>query len=300
MNQDQIFQNLVSLLPGIKIFKNYPLAPLTTVKLGGPASIFINPQTTSEFISVLKLVQPHPFFILGNGSNVLIPDQGLDKIVIHNDSNSIEYLPNNQVKVDSGVQLPLLINQTVDHSLSGLEEYAYIPSTIGGAIFGNIHGTNKNDFNKLLVSIDIFDTTDQTQKTLNPLDLSWSYDTSEFQQHPNWIILQATLQLNPGDSSLLKQTVVEIISKKSPIQSMVSLGCVFKNPLNDSAGRIIDQELGLKGFVLGGVQVSPNHANFIINTGTGTAADYLALIQKIQQLAQAKGFSLETEIKLLQ
>ena len=300
MNQEIVFQTLVSQLPSVKIFKNYPLALLTTVKIGGPASIFVNPQTTDEFVSVLKLIKDSPFFILGNGSNLLIPDHGLDKIVIQNSANKIEYLANNQVKVDSGVQLPLLISDTINHSLGNLEEYAYIPSTIGGAIHGNIHGVNKNDFNKFLVSIDIFDLQDQTQKTLFASNLSWGYDSSEFQSHPNWIILSAILQLSPVDPKASKQIVADIIAKKSPVQSMTSLGCVFKNPSNDSAGRIIDQELGLKGFVLGGVQVSPNHANFIINLGLGTAADYQALIKKIQTEAKAKGFTLETEIKLLE
>ncbi|MBU1118113.1 UDP-N-acetylmuramate dehydrogenase [Patescibacteria group bacterium] len=279
-------------------YRNHSLAPYTTVKIGGPADTFIITTTTDEFVQTLKNINKK-LVILGNGSNTLISDTGIRDTVIKNTANKIEYLSDNTVRVESGVQLPFLINDTINHSLSGLEEFTYIPSTIGGAIHGNIHGVNKNNFDKFLVSIEIFDQNLKTRKSFLAKDLNWSYDHSEFQQHPEWVILSATLKLSPGDPATLKQTVTDITAKKITTQSMNSLGSTFKNPQNDFAGRIIDEELHLKGFRLGDAQISEKHANFILNLGHATASDYYALIKKIQSEAKEKGFLLEPEIKFL-
>lgn len=317
-------ESLKSAFPDTFIAANHPLAPLTTVKIGGPADIFINVKTTEELINILKYLSegnvsfraqssevntegrehekkslPSEITILGNGSNVLISDSGIRGIVIKNSASSIKYLPNNQVKVSSGVRLSFLINDSIKHSLSGLEEFAYIPSTLGGAIVGNIHGVNKNNFDKFLVSVDVFNLNSSTIQDLKSTDLSWDYDSSEFQHHPEWIILSALLQLQPGNPDS-PQTVTDIITKKTATQPMNSLGSVFKNPPNDSAGRIIDQELGLKGFRLNNVQVSPKHANFFLNLGHATALNYLTVIKKVQFEAKSKlNLDLELEIKFL-
>jgi UDP-N-acetylmuramate dehydrogenase len=284
----------------MEIYQKHPLAPYTTVKIGGPADTFIITTTSDEFVETLRDIgKANEITILGNGSNVLISDSGIRGTVIKNTANSVEYLPNNLIKVDSGVQLPLLITDTINHSLSGLEEFAYIPSSIGGAIHGNIHGIDKNNFDRFLTEIQVFDLDTKTIKSINSKDLSWSYDTSEFKSKPNLIIISATLQLFPGNPNISKQKVVDIITKKITTQSMNSLGSVFKNPPNDFAGRIIDLELNLKEFRIGDAQISPLHANFILNLGHATATDYLRLIKKIQSEAKAKGYILEPEIKFL-
>lgn len=283
----------------MKIYQNHPLAPYTTVKIGGPADTFITTDNTQEFIDALKKYSSESLTVLGNGSNVLISDSGIRGVVIKNLSKNIEYLPNNQIKVDSGVQLPLLISDSISHSLSNLEEFAYIPSTIGGAVYGNIHGVNKNNFDKFIVSIEIFDLHTKTFKKILSSQLKWSYDTSEFKSHPEWVIISIILQLNPGNPEKSQQTVLDIVSIKTTTQAMNSLGSVFKNPPNDAAGRIIDQELHLKGFQIGDAQISPKHGNFILNLGHATATDYFALIQKIQSAAKEKKFILEPEIKFL-
>lgn len=282
----------------MEIYQNHSLSPHTTVKIGGPADTFIITHTTAEFIEALT--NNIHLTILGNGSNVLISDSGIRGTVIKNQANSIGYLPDNQVQIDSGVQLQLLINDTINHSLSGLEEFAYIPSSIGGAIYGNIHGVNKNNFDKFLTEIEVFDLNSKTIKTLNSTDLSWSYDTSEFKSHPSLIILSATLKLAQGDPITSKQTIINIITQKIKTQSMNSLGSVFKNPKNDFAGRIIDQELHLKGFQIGDAQISPLHANFILNLGHATASDYLSIIKKVQFETKSKlNITLEPEIIFL-
>lgn len=281
----------------MKILKNEPLAPFTTVKIGGPAQTLVITDTTQEFIEALQKTRNSDLFILGNGSNILISDQGIPATVIKNNSQSVAYLDSDSVKVDSGVQLPWLINDTINHSLSGLEEFAYIPSSIGGAIYGNIHGINKNNFDKFVRKITIFDRKTQTVAELDSPSMSWDYDFSEFKEKPHLIILSALLQLTPGNKNLSQQQVKDIIAKKILSQSMNSLGSTFKNPPGDAAGRIIDQELNLKGYRIGDAQISPKHANFILNLGQATATDYKAVIDHVIQTAKTKlNLTLEPEI----
>ena len=265
------------------IQKNIILAPYTTVKIGGPADFFIHTKNTDEFVEALDYGQKNnlPITILGNGSNILISDSGIRGLVIKNDSQEIELFDQDKIRVSSGTQLSSLINFSLDHNLLGLEEFAYIPSTVGGAVAGDIHGDDKNHFSKFIDSLEKF----------------------------NDFIVCAVLKLNPGDPTQAKQKVKDIIQKKSQIQAMNSLGSVFKNlPAetlakvgpNIPAGMIIDKDLNLKGYSIGDAQISPNHGNFIVNNGSATAKDYLALINLIQSQMQTKfGFQFELEIKLL-
>ncbi len=274
MDLKKVFADLKNNLPNLEIYQNHPLAPYTTVKIGGPADIFIHTHNSDEFLSVLKFISEFKatIIILGNGSNVLISDSGIRGIVIKNDSQEVELLPENKVKVSSGTQLSYLINFTLDHNLLGLEEFAYIPSTIGGAIAGNIHGF-RSHFSDYVESVEKY----------------------------NDFIISAVLKLNSGDSAQAKIEVKETIQKKSSVQSTISTGSIFKNPIDkDPAGQIIDKQLNLKGHSTGDAQISPLHANFIINNGKATAKDYLALINLIQSKTQETlGFQFELEIKLL-
>ena len=268
-SQKKLSYNLV-----MNIQQNILLAPYTTVKIGGPADFFVHTKNSEEFIEAIKYGQKNnlPITVLGNGSNTLISDSGIRGLVIKNDSNEIEILPENKVKVSSGTQLTYLINFTLDHNLLGLEEFAYIPSTIGGAAAGITHGI-RHPFAEYIESVEKY---------------------GDF-------IVSVVLKLSSGDPTLAKAEMREIIQRKVAFQSMNSLGSVFKNtPGQDPSGMIIDKNLNLKGYSIGGAQISPKHGNFILNNGTATAADYLSLINLIQSQMQAKmGFQLELEIKLL-
>lgn len=274
METEIFYSELKKALPDLDIQRNHSLAKYTTVNIGGPADIFVHLKSTSDFLVTLDLAKKHqiPVTVIGNGSNILIADKGIRGLVIKNDSNEIELLDKNTIKASSGTQLSSLINYSLNHDLLGLQHFAYIPSTLGGAIAGNIHGV-KDFFSQYVDSVQYFDT----------------------------FIISATLKLTPGDGVTAKKEVLEIIQKKSLVQPMNSLGCVFKNPNKDSpAGMIIDQELNLKGQSCGDAQISPNHANFIINKGSATAKDYLHLINLIQtEMKNKKGFQFELEIKLL-
>jgi UDP-N-acetylmuramate dehydrogenase len=283
----------------MELLKDIPLVPYTTLKIGGLAQYFCQATTKNELLAALNSPLK-PKTILGNGSNVLISDSGFHGLVIKNSVSKINYLDNYQVLVGTGTSLPLLITDTVNHHLTGLEEFAHIPGTVGGAVYCNIHGVNKNNFDKFLISVEIYDLNSSKIRHLPSKDLRWDYDFSEFQQKPHLIILSVTLQLSLGNKNQSIDTVRQIISQKSSRQPTNSLGCVFKNPPNDSAGRIIDEDLKLKGFRIGDAQVSEKHANFIINLGHATASDYLLVIHHIQSLAKSKlNLDLVPEIQFL-
>ena len=314
MDTNKIYSSLKSQFLDLEIYQNHPLAPYTTVKIGGPADIFIHIKSSEELKNVLNFIYhlTSSIFltILGNGSNTLISDSGIRGIVIKNDSQEIEILPNNQVKIDSGTQLILAIKFLAQHQLSGLEEFAYIPASIGGAIYDNIHGFDKNDFNQFLESIEVFNPNTNQLINYSANQLKWSYDHSPFETQPDLTIISAVLKLKPGNTQEIQTKADTIFKDKSTKQLMNSLGCVFKNPSPEicqkiwgepkGTGWIIDHELNLKGYSIGDAQISPLHANFIINNGHATATDYLKLVKFVQTQAQEKlNLTLEPEIKFL-
>ena len=254
--------------------RNVSLAPFTTVKIGGPAEFCIEITSYRQFKAVLEELKNKKITILGNGSNVLISDKGLKDYVLINSTNKIKILKNDQIYAESGTQLAHLIEFSLKHGLVGLETFAYIPSTLGRAIAGNIHGP-KCLFSSIIKSV-------------------------EYGKHNNPIILSAILQLKKGDVVAAKKIYQEIIAKKSLSQPMNSLGCIFKNIGDQSVGEIIDKKLKLKGLSIGDAKISEKHANFIENIGQATARDYYSLINLIQDKAKKElNLDLELEIKLL-
>jgi UDP-N-acetylmuramate dehydrogenase len=319
------------------------------LKIGGLADIFVNCLNGDQFLSILQYISNNnikEFTILGNGSNILISDSGLRGIVIKNSSSNIDILnkiedsknvdkidthrtenepdaylnfnnldydesnePTVLVKIDSGVNLPYAINYLIENGVTGLQWFGYIPGTIGGAIYCNIHG-GKYHFSDYIHEIEVLNLDTNQTKTYPKNEFGWDYDKSFFQTNDNLIILSVTLKLYLGDMERAKNTVNEWIKQKVEVQSMSSAGSVFKNPKLEeclplwneqkSTGWIIDHELNAKGKSIGDAQISPLHANFIVNNGQATAKDYLALINLIQSQMQEKfGFKFELEIKLL-
>ena len=377
MDTDKIYSKLKSTFLNLEIYQNHPLAPYTTIKIGGPADIFIHTNSSEELTKVLKFLKTEnteamifeerkplrplakdastsknslqgefSITILGNGSNTLISDSGIRGIVIKNSSTTFsisdttsppqkidrfstqrtendpsKYLnfgaldydesdkPRVLVKIDSGCNLPQIINQLINKNITGLQWFGYIPGSIGGAIFGNIHGGAYN-FSDFIKEVEVFDLQTSNILHLTSDQLSWGYDFSSFQQNPHLVILSVTMSLFQGDTTKARETVLAWVKQKSTVQSMNSLGSVFKNPPLEtcqkiwgeqkSAGWIIDNELKLKGQNSGDAQISLKHANFIINNGHATAKDYLNLVSLIQSQMQEKfGFQFELEIKLL-
>lgn len=251
------------------IIQNQILAPYTTFKIGGPAEYFCEAKTTIQLKEAIKLAKTNhwPLTLLGKGSNILIPDKGLKGLVIKNSTAKIKLLPQHQVELDSGVFLPKAILYLINHSLTGLEAFSGIPATVGGATAVAMHGVGH----------------------------LWSEFVIKVTKYQG-VILTVTLQLKPGNAEAARRLVKTIQLKKAH-QPQQSSGCIFKNPSGQSAGAIIDQQLHLKGRQLGQAQISPRHANFIVNLGGAKAADVRQLIKLIQTQAKTKlNLTLEPEI----
>ncbi len=380
MDYTQTYSDLKAKFPQITIEKDHPLAPYTTLKIGGPADIFIHTKQPDEFVQLLqylsKLLSEVNNFsdhsereqaydepegsedrknsftsnlaitILGNGSNVLISDSGIRGIVIKNTASDINILDTTPIPVDfhhtytqrmenepdkyldftkldydesmepqvlvelaSGTPLPLTINRLLDQGITGLQWFAYIPGTIGGATAYNLHGGNYH-FSDYIDSVTVFNLhTGQTQ-VFAKSDLDWKYEKTYFQQHPELIILSTTLRLFRGDAAKAKKVKDAWIAQKVKVQPMNSAGSTFANPsLEDcqkiwgeqkSSGWIIDHELNLKGHRIGQAQISLQHSNFIVNLGLATSSDVYQLIKLVQSQTESRfGLKLEPEIKLL-
>jgi UDP-N-acetylmuramate dehydrogenase len=314
MDTNKIYSELKSKFPKLEIYQNHPLAPYTTIKIGGPADIFIHIKSSQDFKNILTFIcdlksNIYPT-ILGNGSNILISDSGIRGIVIKNNSSSIKPLPNYKLEISSGTQLNSAIKFLAQHQLSNLEEFSYIPASIGGAIYSNIHGFDKTNFSQLIESIEIFNLKTGEIKNIIPDQSQWNYDHSPLQTQPNLVIISAILKLKPGNTKDIQNKADTIYKDKSTKQLMNSLGCTFKNPSVQicqpiwgepkGAGWIIDNELKFKGKSIGDAQISPLHANFIVNKNKATAKDYLDLVNLIQSKMQTKfNFQFELEIKLI-
>lgn len=309
----KLIDQLKFAFPLLNFIENEPLAHHSPVKIGGPAEVFWQTTTQSDFIDVAKfcIKSRLPFTVIGWGANTLFADKGVKGLIIKNQLNQIEIIktqPNDIdavfVKIAAGTPLPSAINYLLTQNIVGLETWARIPSSIGGAIYNNIHGWGGVLLSQILVSVDILDQNGQLQ-TLNQDQLDLAYDHSRF-HHTNEIILAGLFRLAHGDGRQgLSQ--VKLIAQNKAHHPPISLGCIFQNldaktqaklqlPTN-SVGYLIDKVLKLGNLQIGDARVSPKHAAFIENQGRATAVDYLKVITTITQQAKTQlGITLKTEI----
>ena len=295
--------------------ENEPLAPKSTFKVGGTAKLFISPQSAEQLESVLGAVRSSdlPFFVTGGGSNIVFPDgtyegaiistQGIKEIFYDSDETS----PDGQALVtcQCGVPMAAFVDFCTRKNLSGTEQFAGLPGTVGGAVYMNARCFDRS-ISDILYSTNHFEFEGKAacKKEMLFDSSSWDYKKSPFQNKENpRYITQATFKLKRLSSenheeivNNCKKYIAERVNKghfKYP-----SAGSVFKNnhAFGAPSGKLID-ECGLKGFQIGGAQIAPFHGNFIINTGNASAKDVKALVEKVQQDVLSKyGFNLETEI----
>lgn len=311
-----------------------PLSKHTTWKIGGPAELFIHTKNSSELEKAVKLSKLHdvPVTILGWGSNVLISDKGLNGLVIKNSSNILTVLdevnqdiiierniearlesidkesyynfddldydesdtPTVKIRVDSGVYLPYLINVLIDKGITGLQWFAGIPGTVGGAIYNNIHGGNRF-FSEVINTVTYIDESGDI-RTKDNNELQFDYDFSIFHTTKN-IILSADLILHKGDKDRARSTSIAWATRKR-LQPSNSAGCCFQNIdkstqdalklESNSWGYIIDKVLGLKGYSVGKAIISPKHAAFIETQEGAKATDILNIFDKIYTESKQK------------
>lgn len=278
-----------------KIENKKSLKEYSSFRIGGAALYFVTVQSSEELIAALSWSKEKniPFLILGNGSNILLPDQEFPGLVIYNKINFIQR-EGLQVTVGSGVPLPSLALTLSKEGLGGLEFCGGIPGTIGGGVVMNAGAFNQD----MAAIVQEVHTINQQGivSILQKSDLQFGYRTSILQHSKN-VVLSATLQLYPSATALT--TLREWTQKRKKLQPYTSpsCGCIFRNPpKGPSAGALIDH-LGFKGKSVGGAAVSTQHANFIINQGGATASDVIHLIDQIEEVVQNKtGYLLQREI----
>jgi UDP-N-acetylmuramate dehydrogenase len=288
------------------------LAPYTTFRIGGPADLFHEPRSADELAHAIVAARGLgvPFFLLGLGANILIGDRGFRGLVIRNQARGIEIFPErNQIRAESGaVVYPDLIDAAIARGLSGLEHYVGIPSTVGGALWQNLHFLSPAPARERTMFIaevtreaEIL-TAEGERRTVGAGYFQFGYDTSILHHRPD-VVLTATFQLTPDDPERLRRTAEENLDwrreRHPPLDTEPSAGSIFKKIEGIGAGRLIDQ-CGLKGTRIGGAMVTHRHANIFINTGGATAADVRALIAHVQEVVEARtGYRLEPEISFV-
>lgn len=274
------------------------LKDFTTYKIGGTAEYFYHATDIKELGKLLIAAQKAevPVFVLGNGSNILIADKGFKGLVIKNEIKGIS-IKDNLVTVGAGKNINSVIGQAAESSLGGLEFLAGVPTTLGGAVWGNAGSATEN-IGQYVEKVTALNSAGESLE-YNKAACQFAYRESIFKHNKN-IIVEVVLRLVPGELENIKQKITALVQAKREKQDLVnpSCGCVFKNPkTGESAGKLIES-LGLKGKKMGGAKISEKHANFIINTGSATAEDVIMLISYVkQQVRDQLGVQLQEEVQ---
>ncbi len=288
--------------------KNKILAPFTSYKIGGQADLFVAVRTATDLINAVLEARRNriPVFLLGCGSNILVTDKGFRGLVVHNLTSRVQFIGNGTIVAESGVIITDLIEQCLQRGLSGLEHFAGIPGTVGGAMWQNLHFLSPDRQRTILIGKVVkAGCILSAEGDISPVDVGYfefGYDTSILQQRSD-VVLDVTFQLIQKPKEEIQAVISSNLAwrndKQPPLAEYPSCGSVFKKIKDIGAGRLIDQA-GLKGMRIGGAEVSKKHANFIVNTGNARADDVIQLILHIQSEVKRKlGYNLETEINII-
>jgi UDP-N-acetylmuramate dehydrogenase len=277
------------------------MARYTTARVGGAVRWFAESTSASQLAADARFLWDHeiPFRVLGNGSNVLVSDRGWDGLMLYNQAKAITVDRDSSqptLKAESGAALSTVVRTTLEAGLSGFEWAAGIPGTIGGAVYGNA-GARGLDIEQILSLAEILHR-EKGQLLLTASQLGYQYRSSDLKRDPGRaVILTASFGLSLSTPDLVKEKVEEFNLKRRNSQPAgASMGSTFKNPQGDFAGRLIEAA-GLKGLKVGGVEISPVHANFLVNDGIASAEDYHQLISFVQKTVRNK-FSVELELEI--
>lgn len=297
---DHILENLTDKLsehPDVSVIKDEPMSRHTTFKIGGPARMFVQPRSQAAAVFVLETLYKAGVapLVIGNGSNLLVSDSGIDRVVVKLGSSSCECV-GDTVRADAGAPLVSLAKCALSNSLSGIEFLYGIPGSVGGAVVMNA-GAYGGEISDVLVETTYFSRDGKVLK-LDAASHEFAYRNSVFKKEPERIILSSTFKLKGGDASEIKKNMDELMSRRREKQPLEypSAGSVFKRPPGHFAGALIEK-CGLKGYRIGGAEVSEKHAGFIINKGNATCDDVLGLIDYIKEtVLKNTGVELECEI----
>jgi UDP-N-acetylmuramate dehydrogenase len=289
---------LQRLFPSAKF--DEPLKRYTAWKIGGPADALLEPRDADELVEVVRRAREHgvPVTVLGGGTNVLVRDGGIRGLTIRlaKALTGVE-IEDRSVVAEAGVLYPVLANATAGRGLAGLEFATGIPGTVGGAVYMNA-GAYGGETKDVLDWADVLG--DGEVVRMGNAELELSYRRSVLQDQPDRVVLRAGYTLEPGDPDELKARIKEFRAQRmtgSP--NRPSCGSTFKRPPGDFPGRVIEAA-GLKGTRVGNIEVSPVHANYLVNLGGGTAEEALELIGLVKEKVRERlGIELEEEVRVV-
>ena len=301
MDINQFAELLQTKLPHHIIFRDELMKNYTTFKIGGKADILVKPKTYEQIAEVINLCKKHevPYYILGNGSNLLVSDEGYRGVILHvyNQLSDIK-VEENRITASAGAILSKVATVAMENNLTGLEFAHGIPGTLGGAIVMNA-GAYDGEMKNVLISCEVMDEQGNVI-TLSNEELELGYRTSIIQKK-NYIVLSATMELNKGEKENIKAYMKELMLRRKEKQPLdkPSAGSTFKRPEGYFAGKLI-MDSGLKGYQIGGAKVSEKHCGFVVNDGNATCKDVEDLIAYVQKTVKGKfNVELEPEVKLL-
>lgn len=284
---------------GCEVARQYPMSRYTSLRVGGEAELVVTPGSVAELCKLLDILSGSdiPWVVLGAGSNTVVYDGGINGVVISTTKlRNIEIREDGTVHAETGAILGAILNKTIKAGLTGFEFAAGIPGTVGGGVFMNA-GANGGEIKDSLTRVWVW--LDGREIEIKREDIKFEYRKSHLPA--GCVITRAEFGLKPGDKEVIEKNVKEYMEKRSRTQpiKMSNTGSIFKNPPDIAAGRLIE-ELGLKGYGIGGARFSELHANFIVNAGGATASDVLSLIETAKKEAREKrGITLETEVRII-
>ena len=297
-----LYTTVTTALPHIDAHAEAPLAQHTSFRVGGPAEVFLQPKTEKELADILRLCRDLAIrpVILGAGTNVVAPDEGLRGVVVCTKDclAGLRKISETEIEADCGVSLARLASYARDRALTGLEFAHGIPGTVGGGMVMNA-GAYGGEMKQVAVKTTVM-LPDGTTRDYCGAEQQLSYRHSVFMD-TDCVVLRTVFRLAPGDPEAITATMRELAQKRRASQPLEypSAGSFFKRPTGFYAGALI-QQANLKGFAVGGAQISEKHAGFVVNTGGATCADIRALMVEVQRrVFDTGGVQLQPEVRFL-
>lgn len=298
---NEFLKKLTALVGAERVKTNEPMSSHTTFRIGGPADYFVEPDTDKELAGLIGLCRKEqvPYSIIGNGSNLLVGDRGYRGVMISLGRSWSEIQTKGiHVYAGAGAMLSAVAKRALQESLTGLEFAAGIPGTIGGAVFMNA-GAYGSDMSEVLTAVTVL-TADGTVKTIPAHELELGYRTSCVENR-GYIVLRTEMELKVGESDAIRLRMENLAQQRRSKQPLEfpSAGSTFKRPEGYFAGKLI-QDAGLRGYQIGGAQVSEKHCGFVVNRGQATAGDVMQLCRDVQEKVKEEfGVTLELEVRMI-
>ena len=301
-SKKDFYNELQERFPEVEFLLDEPMKKHTTFRIGGPADIYVEP-SISQMVPLITFLKESSvqYIVIGNGSNLLVSDDGIEGVVISFGKSAAEISINQdtaEITVEAGAMLSSVANRAADAGLTGLEFASGIPGSIGGAVYMNA-GAYGGEMKDVITTVQILREDGQIETVpVDKLDLSYRHSAL---MNSSGIVIGATLQLAKGNKDEIKATIDDIRQKRIEKQPLnfPSAGSTFKRPEGYFAGKLIDDS-GLRGYTVGGAQVSEKHCGFVVNKSDATASDVLTLMKNVDQIVYEKfGVHLTPEVRII-